>query len=54
MVPALSAEQVLYRHYDTVWTQQGLAGVGGYWQQGQDAGAIVQVDTDNGSMEQAS
>ncbi len=43
VVPGLSAEQVLYRHYDTVWTQQGLAGVGGYWQQGEDAGAIVQV-----------
>ena len=29
---------------DTVWTQQGhIAGVGGYWQQGEDVGAIVQV-----------
>ena len=43
MVPGLSAEQVLYRHYDTVWTQQGVGGVGNYWQQGEDGGAIVQL-----------
>ena len=43
MVPGLTVEQIIYRHYDTVWTQQGLVGVGSYWQQGEDAGSIFQL-----------
>ncbi len=40
---------VLYRHYDTVWTQQGIAGVGGYRQQGERRWRYHQVGYDNGS-----
>lgn len=43
VVPGLSAEHVLYRHYDTVWSQQMTAGLGSYWQKKQDRGAITQL-----------
>ena len=33
----------MYRHYDTLWSQQLLAGVGGYWQKAQAPGAITLV-----------
>ncbi|MCT4703848.1 poly-beta-1,6 N-acetyl-D-glucosamine export porin PgaA [Enterobacteriaceae bacterium H20N1] len=43
VVPGLSAEHVLYRHYDTVWTQQITGAVGSYWQKNQGSGAITQL-----------
>ncbi len=43
VVPALSAEHVLYRHYDTVWTQQITGAVGSYWQKNQGSGVITQL-----------
>ncbi|MGL5602237.1 MAG: poly-beta-1,6 N-acetyl-D-glucosamine export porin PgaA [Silvania sp.] len=42
-VPGLSAEHVLYRLYDTVWTQQLTAGVGSYWQQDHGTGVVTQL-----------
>ena len=36
-------EHLMYRHYDTLWSQQLLAGVGGYWQKAQAPGAITLV-----------
>ncbi|OLR21231.1 poly-beta-1,6 N-acetyl-D-glucosamine export porin PgaA [Enterobacter kobei] len=42
LAPGLSAEHVIYRHYDTVWKQQFQAGAGRYWQKGQSSGAITQ------------
>lgn len=42
-VAGLRAEHVLYRHYDTVWKQQFIAGAGGYWQKGHNSGAITQL-----------
>ncbi|MEH0887980.1 poly-beta-1,6 N-acetyl-D-glucosamine export porin PgaA [Enterobacter sp. UNJFSC 003] len=38
---ALSADHQLYRYYDTLWSQQLLAGAGRYWQKHQPAGAIT-------------
>jgi len=43
VVPGLSAEHVLYRRYDTVWSQQITAAVGSYWQKNQGSGAITQL-----------
>jgi biofilm PGA synthesis protein PgaA len=43
VLPALSAEHVLYRKYETVWKQQIQGGVGGYWQANHGAGVITQV-----------
>ncbi|WP_270501855.1 poly-beta-1,6 N-acetyl-D-glucosamine export porin PgaA [Kluyvera ascorbata] len=34
-------EHLMYRHYDTLWSQQLLAGGGGYWQKAQAPGAIT-------------
>ena len=42
-VPAVSAEHVLYSHYDTVWTQQVMAGLGSYWQQDYGSGPITEL-----------
>lgn len=38
---ALSVDHEMYRHYDTLWSQQFVAGGGSYWQKEQSAGAIV-------------
>ena len=38
---ALSIDHEMYRHYDTLWSQQFVAGGGGYWQKNQSAGAIA-------------
>lgn len=43
IVPGLSAEHILYRHYDTVWSQQITGGMGGYWQKNYASGAISQL-----------
>ncbi len=38
---ALSVDHEMYRHYDTLWSQQFVAGGGRYWQKNQSAGAIT-------------
>ncbi|MCF0252628.1 MAG: poly-beta-1,6 N-acetyl-D-glucosamine export porin PgaA [Shigella flexneri] len=38
----LSVNHQMYRHYDTLWSQQLIAGGGGYWQKSWPAGAITQ------------
>ena len=38
---ALSVDHEMYRHYDTLWSQQLVAGGGSYWQKNQSAGAIA-------------
>lgn len=38
---ALSVDHEMYRHYDTLWSQQIVAGGGRYWQKNQSAGAIT-------------
>lgn len=43
VIPALSAEHILYRRYDTIWSQQFTGGVGAYWQKGQRRGLITQL-----------
>lgn len=43
ITPALSAEHILWRRYDTVWSQQLTGGVGAYWQKGQGTGLITQL-----------
>mgnify|MGYP001093584446 FL=1 len=40
---ALSVDHEMYRHYDTLWSQQIVAGGGRYWQKNQSAGAITLV-----------
>lgn len=42
VVPALTAEHVMYQHYDTIWKQEIAAGAGAYWQKGHSVGAINQ------------
>lgn len=37
----LSVDHEMYRHYDTLWSQQFAAGGGRYWQKNQSAGAIA-------------
>lgn len=41
LAPTLSAEHVMYSHYDTQWKQQFTAGAGRYWQKNQSSGAIT-------------
>ncbi|OTA17301.1 outer membrane protein PgaA [Xenorhabdus vietnamensis] len=41
--PALEADHIMYRHYQTVWSQQAVAGIGQYWQQGYGSGLITMV-----------
>ncbi|MCS2169584.1 poly-beta-1,6 N-acetyl-D-glucosamine export porin PgaA [Scandinavium sp. TWS1a] len=41
ILPALSAEQILYRRYNTVWSQLFTAGLGAYVQKGEKNGAIT-------------
>ena len=38
---ALAVDHTLYQRYDTVWSQQLLAGGGSYWQKNHAAGAIT-------------
>ena len=38
---ALSVDHEMYRHYDTLWSQQFVAGGGSYWQKNQSAGAVT-------------
>lgn len=38
---ALSVDHDMYRRYDTLWSQQIVAGGGGYWQKNQSAGPIT-------------
>ncbi|WP_425281613.1 poly-beta-1,6 N-acetyl-D-glucosamine export porin PgaA [Plesiomonas shigelloides] len=43
IVPSVAVEHRIYRRYDTIWTQQGVAGVGAYWQRGEEVGSIVHL-----------
>ena len=43
VTPAIQAEHIMYRRYETVWSQQVTAGVGAYWQKNYDTGLITQV-----------
>ncbi len=43
VVPALSLDHLMYRHYQTEWSQQVELGAGAYWQQGQGSGAVTTV-----------
>lgn len=38
---ALAVDHEMVRHYDTLWSQQFVAGGGSYWQKNQSAGAIA-------------
>ncbi|BET97610.1 poly-beta-1,6 N-acetyl-D-glucosamine export porin PgaA [Xenorhabdus taiwanensis] len=40
-LPELEADHIMYRHYQTVWSQQVVAGIGQYWQQGYGSGLIT-------------
>ncbi|WEF27837.1 poly-beta-1,6 N-acetyl-D-glucosamine export porin PgaA [Klebsiella aerogenes] len=40
---ALVADHVMYQHYDTVWSQQIVAGGGAYWQKEYSTGAIAML-----------
>ncbi|PHM40766.1 outer membrane protein PgaA [Xenorhabdus szentirmaii] len=40
-LPKLEADHIMYRHYQTVWSQQFLAGAGQYWQHGYGSGLIT-------------
>lgn len=42
-VPALSANHMMYQHYDTVWSQQITAGAGLYRQKNYGSGAITSL-----------
>ncbi|WP_311916399.1 hypothetical protein, partial [Acinetobacter baumannii] len=39
---ALAVDHTLYQRYDTVWSQQLLAGGGSYWQKNHADGAITE------------
>lgn len=41
VVPAVTVDHLMYRHYQTEWSQQVALGAGAYWQQGEDTGAIT-------------
>lgn len=41
LVPAFTADHQLYRHYDTIWSQQFVVAVGAYFQQDFDTGSIT-------------
>ncbi|MBD2796649.1 poly-beta-1,6 N-acetyl-D-glucosamine export porin PgaA [Xenorhabdus sp. 18] len=43
LLPELEADHILYRHYQTVWSQQFAAGIGQYWQQGYGGDLITLV-----------
>lgn len=43
LVPGVTLDHLLYRHYQTEWRQQVEVGAGRYWQQGQQAGAVTRV-----------
>ncbi|MTD40724.1 poly-beta-1,6 N-acetyl-D-glucosamine export porin PgaA [Erwinia sp. CPCC 100877] len=41
--PGLSAEHIIYRRDDTVWSQQITGGVGAYWQKDHGTGMVTQL-----------
>ncbi|MFE8100668.1 poly-beta-1,6 N-acetyl-D-glucosamine export porin PgaA [Brenneria goodwinii] len=41
LLPALTLDHLLYRHYQTEWHQEVVAGAGSYWQKGESHGAIT-------------
>ena len=41
MTAALSVDHEMYRHYETLWSQQFVAGGGSYWQKNQSPGAVT-------------
>lgn len=41
--PGLSAEHIMYRRYNTVWSQQVTGGLGAYWQKDHGTGLITQL-----------
>lgn len=43
VVPGLTLDHLMYRHYQTEWSQQIALGAGRYWQQGQGNGAVTTV-----------
>ncbi|CAI2788104.1 Poly-beta-1,6-N-acetyl-D-glucosamine export protein precursor [Serratia ficaria] len=43
LLPSLTLDHSLYRHYQTEWSQQIQAGAGGYWQQGYARKPITQL-----------
>ncbi|WP_455818783.1 poly-beta-1,6 N-acetyl-D-glucosamine export porin PgaA [Pseudomonas cerasi] len=43
VVPGLTLDHLMYRHYQTEWSQQISLGVGSGWQQGQGSGAVTTV-----------
>ncbi|PHM72573.1 poly-beta-1,6 N-acetyl-D-glucosamine export porin PgaA [Xenorhabdus sp. KJ12.1] len=43
LLPALEADHIIYRHYQTVWSQQLTAGIGEYWQKDYGGGLITTV-----------
>ncbi|WP_049856059.1 poly-beta-1,6 N-acetyl-D-glucosamine export porin PgaA [Trabulsiella odontotermitis] len=43
VTPGLSAEHIIYRRYDTVWSQQLTGGLGAYWQKNEGTGLVTQL-----------
>ncbi|WP_162383625.1 poly-beta-1,6 N-acetyl-D-glucosamine export porin PgaA [Citrobacter sp. NCU1] len=43
LLPALRAEHLITRHYDTVWQQEFIGGAGSYWQENHGNGAVLQA-----------
>ncbi|WP_319939685.1 poly-beta-1,6 N-acetyl-D-glucosamine export porin PgaA [Xenorhabdus littoralis] len=43
LLPKLEADHIMYRHYQTVWSQQFVVGAGQYWQQDYGSGLITMV-----------
>lgn len=41
VVPAVTLDHLMYRHYQTEWSQQVALGAGAYWQQGEGTGAVT-------------
>ncbi|QTF07807.1 poly-beta-1,6 N-acetyl-D-glucosamine export porin PgaA [Brenneria izadpanahii] len=41
LLPALTLDHLIYRHYQTEWHQVVVAGAGSYWQKGESRGAIT-------------
>lgn len=43
VTPGLSAQHIMYRHYDLVWSQQFVGGLGAYWQKDHGTGLVTQL-----------
>ncbi|MEE3650086.1 MULTISPECIES: poly-beta-1,6 N-acetyl-D-glucosamine export porin PgaA [unclassified Brenneria] len=41
VLPAVTLDHMIYRHYQTEWHQEAVAGAGGYWQRSEPRGAIT-------------